>query len=394
MSKVGISIVSPGRVLTHKDLLAKGKILDLYKVSIKLFIPNRSQEEPRYESYDSAVLEAYRTIIDNEKVGINLECNNTKSRPHPASEIYYGFTLTLKELLNFFYDRFCGKNSKLELEILDDIAAEMAIVNPMIFSHLKTKCVNLGYCPEYKCCGHPYAIEREEFLELINKKETNIARGKLIVIEGQDGCGKATQTEELYKALQERSEYNGKVMKLTFPNYGKPQAVMVEEYLKGNIHKNPSDVNPYAASLFYATDRYVSSIKDKIEEMLDRGYTVISDRYTTSNMLFQSSKFNSDEDIVYFIKWLKDLEYDKLKIPVPDLVFYLSADVSSIMELLQAEDKDKDIHETQEFQNKVKRTAKFIVEKEKWIEVECVYPTGKFKSINDIHKIILAEVLK
>lgn len=145
---------------------------------------------------------------------------------------------------------------------------------------------------------------------------------------------------------------------------------------------------------FYATDRYVSSIKDKIEEMLDRGYTVISDRYTTSNMLFQSSKFNSDEDIVSFIKWLKDLEYDKLRIPKPDKVIYLSANYKSSMKLLQEEDKEKDVHETDEFQKKVQSTADFIVEQEKWIRIECDTPNGDFKSIKDIHKMILEKVLE
>ena len=84
-------------------------------------------------------------------------------------------------------------------------------------------------------------------------------KGKLIVFEGTDGSGKATQS----KLLCERLAREGiPYQHINFPRYGKPSAAMVQEYLDGNLGKHPGDVNAYAASLFYAMDRYASYKQD------------------------------------------------------------------------------------------------------------------------------------
>lgn len=103
-------------------------------------------------------------------------------------------------------------------------------------------------------------------------------KGKLIVFEGTDGSGKATQTALLCKALEKSGT---PYQKITFPRYGKPSAAMVQEYLDGNLGKKPSDVNAYAASMFYAMDRF-ASYKQDWGTFYEQGGLIVADRYTTS----------------------------------------------------------------------------------------------------------------
>ena len=83
--------------------------------------------------------------------------------------------------------------------------------------------------------------------------------GKIIVIEGLDGSGKATQTDLLYKKLLEQGK---NVKKLTFPCYESESSALVRMYLGGELGSNPDSVNPYQASAFYAVDRVASFLKD------------------------------------------------------------------------------------------------------------------------------------
>ena len=142
--------------------------------------------------------------------------------------------------------------------------------------------------------------------------------GRLIVFEGTDGSGKATQSRLLCEHLQRESIPNKNI---TFPRYGKPSAAMVQEYLDGNLGRRPGDVNAYAASLMFSMDRY-ASYKQDWGAFYEAGGLVIADRYTTSNAVHQASKLLPGER-KGFLEWLFDLEYGKLGLPEPDLVLYL-----------------------------------------------------------------------
>ena len=132
-------------------------------------------------------------------------------------------------------------------------------------------------------------------------------RGKLIVFEGTDGSGKATQSRMLCQRLaQERVSYKN----IDFPRYGQPSAVMVQEYLDGKLGKNAGDVNAYAASILYAVDRY-ASYKQDWGEFYENGGLIVADRYTTSNAVHQASKLPDDERTEY-LNWLFDLEYGRI----------------------------------------------------------------------------------
>ena len=209
-------------------------------------------------------------------------------------------------------------------------------------------------------------------------------KGKLIVFEGTDGSGKATQTAMLCQRLErEGIPYRT----LTFPRYGKPSAAMVEEYLQGNLGKKPSDVNAYAASMFYAMDRYASYKQDWCD-FFEAGGLIVADRYTTSNAVHQASKLPEDERKV-FLDWLFDLEYRLLELPAPDLVFYLDMPTEVTEKLMrrreQAEGSSADIHEKDAaYLRACRDNARAIANDCGWRVVNCARD-GEPRSVEDIH---------
>ncbi|WP_367268539.1 dTMP kinase, partial [Ruminococcus sp.] len=98
-------------------------------------------------------------------------------------------------------------------------------------------------------------------------------KSKIIVIEGLDGSGKATQTKILCEKF---SALGKKVTKLEFPNYESPAAAPVKMYLDGEFGDKPDDVNAYAASAFYAVDR-VASYLQLWKKECDNGGVILSD---------------------------------------------------------------------------------------------------------------------
>ena len=168
--------------------------------------------------------------------------------------------------------------------------------------------------------------------------------GKLIVFEGTDGCGKSTQFRLLTERLaREMVDFH----KLCFPQYSEPSSALIRMYLGGEFGEDPDDVNGYAASLFYAVDRYASYVK-VWRKIYEAGGLILSDRYTTSNAVHQAAKVPEGER-ESFLDWLGDLEYGKLGLPRPDLVICLDMPVSLTHRLMHSREKkthtDADIHE-------------------------------------------------
>lgn len=168
--------------------------------------------------------------------------------------------------------------------------------------------------------------------------------GKLIVFEGIDGCGKSAQ----YKLLCERLRAEGlEFENIVFPRYDKPSSALIRMYLNGEFGQNPEDVNPYAASTFYAVDRFASYVTDW-GKYYHSGGVILSDRYTTSNAVHQGSKL-PPEQLSRFFDWLYDLEYTRMGLPKPDLVIYLDVDIPTSLERMAHRQKKNgshaDIHE-------------------------------------------------
>ena len=168
--------------------------------------------------------------------------------------------------------------------------------------------------------------------------------GKLIILEGLDGSGKGTQAGLLADALagQGRS-----LRKLTFPNYQSDSSALVRMYLAGQFGEKPDDVNAYAASSFFAVDRY-AGYKADWGGFYQNGGLLISDRYTTSNAVHQCAKLPPDQ-WDGFLNWLFDFEYNKLGIPAPDRVVYLAVDPDVSQQLMtrryHGDESKKDIQE-------------------------------------------------
>lgn len=168
-------------------------------------------------------------------------------------------------------------------------------------------------------------------------------KGKLIVIEGLDGSGKSTQIEVLKKKLN-----GSNIHQIKLPDYESPSSTLVKMYLGGEFGKKPDDVNAYAASAFYAVDRF-ANYKMKWKEFYDKGDIIISDRYTTSNAYHQATKI-PEENRKEFFNWLEDFEYNLIAIPKPDVVIYLDMPVEISQKMMSerysGDENKKDIHES------------------------------------------------
>ena len=219
--------------------------------------------------------------------------------------------------------------------------------------------------------------------------------GKLIVIEGVDSSGKETQTKLLFEALQMQGE---RVKMLSFPDYESEFCVPVKQYLAGALGENPSDVNAYAASSFYAIDRY-ASYKQKWGAFYEAGGTLVCDRYVTSNVIHQAMKIKNDAEKKAFMDWLSDYEYQKLALPVPDCVIFLDMP-PECARMLMANRKNKitgeaqkDIHEKNDsYLDEAYANAVSVCEHLGWRRIRCA-KEGKIRTISDIHAEIM-EILK
>ena len=217
--------------------------------------------------------------------------------------------------------------------------------------------------------------------------------GKLIVIEGTDGSGKSTQFQKLYEHLQA----DGVPFEhIVFPRYKEESSALIRMYLGGQFGDNPADVNAYAASSFYAVDRY-ASYKMDWGKWYEEGGLVLSDRYTTSNAVHQASK-EPEEKQGEFLKWLYDFEYDKLGLPRPDLTIYLDVPTDFTEKLLRSREADTnttaDIHEKDmAYLATCRKTGRKAAQFYGWTLIQCV-KDGQMRSIEDIHEEFYTHVKK
>ena len=217
--------------------------------------------------------------------------------------------------------------------------------------------------------------------------------GKLIVIEGTDGSGKSTQ----FKLLQQRLNQENHVFKcLEFPRYAEPSSALIKLYLGGEFGSRPTDVNCYAASTFYAVDRY-ASYKQDWGQWYEEGGLVLTGRYTTSNAVHQASKEEGEKQTA-FLKWLYEFEHGLLGLPRPDLTIYLDVPTDFTEQLMRRREQDThtkaDIHEKDTaYLAACRRTGRAAAAYYGWTVIECVRD-GVMRSIEDIHEEIYAHVAK
>ena len=216
--------------------------------------------------------------------------------------------------------------------------------------------------------------------------------GKLIVIEGLDGSGKSTQLEILYKNLKSKGV---DCRTVSFPDYEHDSSTLVKMYLAGEFGSSPDDVNAYAASTFYAVDRY-ASFKKYWGEYYNNGGVVIAGRYVTSNAVHQNSKL-SPEHWEDFLDWLYDFEYNKMGIPTPDKVIFLDMPIEVSQKLMtgryKGDEEKKDIHERDTvYLEHCRKSALFTADYSGWQKIDCS-KNGEARTIEDIADEVLRETL-
>lgn len=218
--------------------------------------------------------------------------------------------------------------------------------------------------------------------------------GKLIVIEGLDGSGKATQSKLLFDFLNKNGE---NVKKIEFPDYESSSSSLIKMYLAGDFGKNADDVNPFVASTFYTVDRF-ASFKKKWQAFYEDGGIIVADRYTTSNMIHQASKIENEKDKNSYLEWLINFEYEIFKLPKPDIVIFLNMPpkISQSLMLDRANKftggKEKDIHEKNlDYLQSCYKNALYVAKKFNWKIIDC-FENDKILSIEEIHKKIVNNI--
>lgn len=218
-----------------------------------------------------------------------------------------------------------------------------------------------------------------------------MSKGRLIVIEGLDSSGKETQSRLLCEYLEKSGK---KVKRIEFPNYKSDSSALVRMYLGGAFGDSPDCVNAYAASSFFAVDRY-ATYKTHFEEFLNDGGIVIADRYTTSNMIHQGSKISDDGMRNEYLNWLENYEYGLLGLPRPDKVIFLDMPMDIALSLMKARankidgGEQKDIHErNREYLDATYRVATELSEKFGWQHVICG-KNGQPLSIEEISRQVI-----
>lgn len=214
-------------------------------------------------------------------------------------------------------------------------------------------------------------------------------KGRLIVIDGLDGCGKTTQHERLLEILTEKGH---NVRGISFPDYDKPSAALVKMYLGGEFSENAADVNAYAASCFYAADRY-ASFKLYWEQDYRQDGVILASRYVSSNAVHQCPKLPEGE-WDGFLEWLEDFEYNRLALPRPDKVIFLdiSPELSAkrLTGRYKGDESKKDIHESNmDYMRSCRKAALYAAKRQGWSVVSCTNEDGTEKSPEEITNELL-----
>lgn len=216
--------------------------------------------------------------------------------------------------------------------------------------------------------------------------------GKLIVVDGGNGSGKTTQGELIINFLKKKQV---KAKYFHFPQYYNSfHGKTVARFLNGEFG-NIDQVSPYLSSLAYAVDR--ATAKREMEDFLNKGGYVVSDRYVTSSMAHQGAKFKDGKNKKEFLKWIYELEYKVHKMPKENLVIYLYVPWKIGLELTKTKGdraylKGKEDIAEKDLNHRI-QSEKMYLELTKrykhWVKIDCV-KNGKLLPPKMIHELIIS----
>lgn len=221
-------------------------------------------------------------------------------------------------------------------------------------------------------------------------------KGKLVVLEGSDGSGKATQLSLLVDYFKHS---HAPYATLDFPQYYKTFfGKWIGRFLKGEFG-GVEDLPPYLLMFPYAADRWQA--KEDIEYWLKEGRIILSNRYTGSNA-YQAAKLPKSERH-RFIDWSHELEYDAFGIPHEDLVIFLYVPYSVSQKLMEhrkvkkylGKHSTKDIHEADTHLMQEVETVylSYCRKFPHWVKIDCV-EHGSILPKEEIHQKIITVLQK
>jgi dTMP kinase len=233
---------------------------------------------------------------------------------------------------------------------------------------------------------------------ITSKKLKHPYKGKLLVIDGTDGSGKATQVHLLANRLTKE----GHVVKVVdFPEYYKNFFGEFIGHCLSEQYYNFLNVHPKISSVLFAADRWES--KDELLGWLEKGYIVIANRYVSANQIHQGGKISNSRKRNNFMKWLDTMEHEVFGIPRPDITLYLSLPIEIVTDLLKVRESSKmkrkylknkkDVYEADLnfLTNSRKSALKLVKEIPNFIKVECS-EKGKIFSREKIHEMIYEKI--
>ena len=183
-------------------------------------------------------------------------------------------------------------------------------------------------------------------------------KGKFIVIEGIDGCGKTTQIDELSKWLPNSGLIKNRSKLIATRE---PGGSLLGQKLRRLILDNNKDNKPSSLSelLLYSADRaeHVSKI---ISPALNKNDWVISDRFSDSTLAYQGYGRNINLEII------KKIESIVCQGVYPDLTFFL--EISPEESILRRKNEIPDRIESEgiKFLEKVNEGFKLIAKEKNW----------------------------
>jgi len=157
-------------------------------------------------------------------------------------------------------------------------------------------------------------------------------RGRFIVLEGIDGCGKSTQLA----LLAERLRGEGREVVLTAEPTASASGKMLREALGGADKRTACEM----AALFLLDRIYHNVSEGGIEEMLNKGIDVICDRYYYSSLAYQGSETD--------FEWVRAMNLNCPEICRPDLCIFLDLEPSVSLERIAASRTSTEIYEKKE----------------------------------------------
>ncbi len=165
--------------------------------------------------------------------------------------------------------------------------------------------------------------------------------GKIIVIEGIDGAGKATQTKLLKEALEKEGK---KVSTYSYPDYSSVYGERIKAFLYKKIDLKVDE-------LFM--DYIIDMVKDRynIIDAVKRGEYVIIDRFFFSTVAYQSAGGFPYENGKQIVKLLD--------MPLVDKVFYIKVPVDISMQRKEKQKGKMDVDKFESNKNFLSNVSTF-----------------------------------